>query len=76
MDGSCIDNDIDAGNNIGSFLSVEYGGTFGSKRTCEVGFLGIGSGDRKSFLEQDFCESAHADAADSDEMNVDRLIEI
>ena len=76
MDCGCIDNNIDTRDNVGCFLSVKDGCTFGSKGAGKIGFFGIGSGNLKSFLKQYFRESTHTDTADSDKVYMDRLIKV
>ena len=72
MDGSCVDNHVNARNDIGSFLSVEDRGSFGNQVIGQFAFLCVGTGYGKSLFQKDLGQTAHADAADADKMYVNR----
>ena len=72
MNGSCVDNHVNAGNNVGSFLSVENGGSFRNQVIGQFAFFCVGTGYGESFLQKDFGKTAHTDAANADKMYMNR----
>ncbi len=69
-------NKINAVYNVIGTLSVKNLNAFLVEMACQIRFLGIGTGYGKSFLCQDLGETAHADAADADEVNVYRMFKV
>ena len=76
VDGGSVDDNVGFFFYIGSSLSIEDLGAQIFKMPGEIAGFGVGTGDRKTFLQENFCQAAHADAADADEMYVNRMIEI
>ena len=76
MNGGCVDDHINTGNDIFGPLPIENAGTLGGKHAGQIGFLRVRTGDGKTLLQEDFCKAAHTDTADSDKVNVNRLAEI
>ena len=74
MDCGCVDNQINAGNDIFSTLSIKNLCTFGCEHAGKIGFFCIGPGNRKAFFQKNFSESAHADSANSDKVNMNGVI--
>ena len=76
MDRCGINHKVDTVYNIGSLLTVKYGCTILRQMICKCRFFVIGSGYGESFFKKNLCESAHTDAANSDKVDVARLIKI
>ena len=76
MDGSRVDDHINARNNIGSFLTVKDLRSFGDQVSGKIGFLRIRTGYGKSFLQKNFRKTTHTDAADADKMYMAWLFKV
>ena len=76
MDRCCVDNHIDIIFDIGCTLSVVDDGTTFLECTCKRTGFGIGTGDTEVFLKKDLGKAAHADAADTDKMNMKRFMKV
>ena len=50
MDGSRVYNNVNSGNNIRSFLSIEDGGSQFLKAVCQRRLFVVGAGDAKTFF--------------------------
>ena len=76
VDRCCIDNHIDIILDVGSALSViDHSATFFQCAGQRAG-LGIGTGNPEIFFQKDLGKAAHADAADPDEMNMERFMKV
>ena len=76
MDGCCVYNNIYIILDIGSALSIVNHCT--ALLQCagkRAGFC-IGAGDPEILFKKNLCKAAHADAADSDKMNVKRFMKV
>ena len=76
MDSCRIDNDLDRFFNIRSPLTIENLGSALFKRSGKRAFLSIGTGHCEVFLQQDFRKTAHADAADTDKMDMQWFVKV
>ena len=76
MNGCRIDHKTGAFFNIGCALSVEDPGSFVRKSPGQRRFLTVRAGNGKSFFHKDLGESAHADPADSDKVDVNRILKL
>ena len=75
-DCSGVDDEVNVLRDIGSFLSVKYGDSHLLQMPGEPGFPGIGAGDGKVLIFEYFSKTAHADAADTDKMDMYRVLKI
>ena len=76
VNGCGVNNDINAVDYIGSLLAVKNNGTFIGEVIRERGLFVVRTGYRKSLFHEDFRKSAHADASDSDKVNMAWMIKI
>ena len=76
VDCRCIYNSVDIVSNVLRPLPVDDLCAVGGELIGELGFMGIGAAYCESSLQQDLSQSAHADSADSDKVNVFWFIKI
>ena len=76
MDCCCIDNDINRILNVGSTLSIVESCTLAFKKGGQRAFFRVGTGDGKALLQENFGQSAHADSANTDKMDMKRFMEV
>ena len=69
-------NGVDVIGDIFRTLPILHGASQRLQMGRQGGALGVGAGNAEIFLEQNLGQAAHADAADADEMDVDRFMEI
>ena len=76
MDGCCVDNNINRVLDVGSTLSVVEGSPFFLEKSGQRAFFCVGAGDGESLFQKDLSESAHADSANTNEMDGDRFMKV
>ena len=76
MDRAGINDHIDIAGQVGGFLPVKYMGIIFLQRFGKRRRLDIGTGYLETFFEKNLCQSAHANASDTDEIYVAGMIKI
>ncbi len=76
MNGGRVDNHADSVRDIFRFLADRHPCAFSPQPLGKFGLMRVRSGNRKSPFHENFRQSAHADAADSDEMHMFRPVKI
>ncbi len=71
-----IDDQVDVCRDILRLLAVMHDGALLLQRVCERGRGPVGAGYAKALRQKDLCQAAHADAADADEIYMNRTVEI
>ena len=76
MDGCCVNNNVNRVLDVGSTLSVVEGSPFFLEKSGQRAFLRVRDGDGESLFQKDLSQSAHADSANTNEMDGDRFMKV
>ena len=76
MDGCCVNNNVNRVLDVGSTLSVVEGSPFFLEKSGQRAFLRVRAGDGESLFQKDLSQSAHADSANTNEMDGDRFMKV
>ena len=76
FDGCSIDDQVNVWGDVFLALSIVDAGALRRQDMSQVRRRSVGAGDLKLFCQKDFCESAHTDAADTNKVYVNWILEI